>query len=703
MYPRIGVFICNCGDEVSQAIETAAVRDFAASLPGVIHSNCLHRACSPDGLSAIQDAVRNHKLEQALVAGCTPRLIGKHFRTCLEEAGIDRSGFEMVDIREGCAWVHHDQAAATAKAFDLLQMGHVRLSQRAPRQFPVVAVKPLILILGGGLAGMTAALTIAEEGGSAVIVEREAELGGALHSAHTILPDRRPAHQVLAEIRDLVAENERISVLLRSRLASIHGSAGSYAVEIQRLEPPGGSMRHDVGAIIIATGAQSTQRELSGSLLAQDSCSQAEFEHMLKVQAANGRSALPSDVVMAPHLGLDPRCTRSVVDHANATALKQALDLMEISPATRATVLITDPIVDPSSLDARFFDLDNPSRLHIMLLSSDTPLRSHDGILHGFNALHGEGFRIPCDLLVVGSSLIPREGADALACLLKIPTDSNGFFLQVRPPLRPERNVDTGMYVCGAAHGPCNQEEAQLQAVLSAYQALRFVRAGQALNLAPIAFVDEGACTGCGTCASSCAFNAISFVPTNAVLDRAVIDPLACRGCGSCLVVCPVKAISQESGSDVEMLGQIEAALSHRSPDGNPMVLVFGCEWSGNAAAEIAGRRRFDYPSGTRVMRMDCAARFDPLHALWAFINGADGIVVGACRAGECHYLSGNLAANKRYQSLQRSLAYRGFDPRRMQFIYVDPDHPESFIRQIREFSDFLDLLVPADQQVLID
>jgi coenzyme F420-reducing hydrogenase delta subunit len=164
-----------------------------------------------------------------------------------------------------------------------------------------------------------------------------------------------------------------------------------------------------------------------------------------------------------------------------------------------------------------------------------------------------------------------------------------------------------------------------------------------------------------------------------------------------------VKAISQEPGRDVEILEQISAALNTPSPNGDPSIIVFGCEWSGQTVAELAGARRIDYPAGIRLIQINCSARFDPFHALWAFVNGADGVFVGACRRGECHYLNGNAGAYSRFQSLGKSLAARGFDTRRLRFEWVTPDDPNTFAGQLREFSNLLTALVLTSQVVLAD
>jgi heterodisulfide reductase subunit A len=181
-----------------------------------------------------------------------------------------------------------------------------------------------------------------------------------------------------------------------------------------------------------------------------------------------------------------------------------------------------------------------------------------------------------------------------------------------------------------------------------------------------------------------------------AELDLSQIDPLLCMGCGNCVVVCPVKAISRPLDSDAQVLSQIEAALATAAQNGRPRILVFGCEWSSHAAAELAGARRLRYPAEVRLIRVGCSARLDPTHVLWALFSGADGVFLGACPPGDCHYVSGNRHAQKRLNTLRTLLAESGFDPRRLRLEWITPDDPLDFIEKISDFTNLVRALGPS-------
>ncbi len=542
----LGVFVCDCGGQIGSILDTEHLAGCAGELPGVAVAQRLRYSCSPDGVEAILAASQAESLDRVLVAGCTPRLMAKRFQAACRQAGRDVDMVELVDIREGCAFVHRNEPQeATAKALDLIRMGAARAERREPFEPARAEVAPGALVIGGGVAGMTAALTLANAGQPVTLVERAAALGGsrleALSSVHNGRNGNGLAHQIEA-----IIHHPRIEVLLESEVTDVAGTVGRYTVSV------GGGRPFDVGAIIVATGAQ------------------------------------PDASVLAHRLGISQ--------------------------------------------------------------------------------------------------------------------DEHGFFPEARYRLRPEGYAERGIYVCGAAHQPADVRETELQAISAAFKALRRLRAGVVSNGAPTARVDPALCTGCANCVAPCPFDAIAMQGRAEAVDLAQIDPMLCTGCGNCVVVCPVKAISQPIDSDAQVLAQIEAALgptNGRNPSGllrpegfagpsRVRILVFGCEWSGHAAAELAGANKLSYPVETRLIRLRCSARFDPIHILWALVNGADGVLLTACAPGQCHYIDGNRYAEERSQTLRSLLAGNGFDPRRLRLEWIVPDDPHDFVKKVTDFTELV-------------
>ena len=537
---KLGVFICDCGGQIGAILDTEHLQRCACELPGVAFAHRLNYSCSPDGVEAVLAASQQEGVDRVLVAGCTPRLMAKRFQTACRQAGRDVDLVELVDIREGCASVHqNDPQQATAKALDLIRMGAARAMRHQPHQPVSAQVATGALVIGGGMAGMTAALTLANAGQRVVLVEREATLGGV---ANQIAPRNGLAHQI-----EQITHHPHIEVLLHSQVTHVSGTVGRYVVSLTHSGAlhSGNGRQVDVGAIVVATGAQGD--------------------------------------------------------------------------------------------------------------------------------------------------------ASVLAHLLGIAQDEQGFFPEVRYRLRPEGYAERGIFICGAAHYPADQREAELQAISAAFKALRHLRAGQVSNGAPVASVDPALCTGCANCVEPCPFHAIAMHQRGEAVDLARIDPLLCTGCGNCVVVCPVKAINQPIDSDAQVLAQIEAALASKkgkaingSGPSQLRILVFGCEWSGHAAAELAGANKLNYPVETRLIRLRCSARFDPIHILWALYNGADGVFLSACAPGECHYIDGNRYAEERSKTLRSLLASSGFDPRRLRLEWIVPDDAHDFVSKVSGFTELV-------------
>jgi len=309
--------------------------------------------------------------------------------------------------------------------------------------------------------------------------------------------------------------------------------------------------------------------------------------------------------------------------------------------------------------------------------------------------LTGTHHHLSYDRVVLAAPLIPQPDASVLAHMLNIVQDEDGFFPEVRYRLRPQNYAERGIFVCGSAHRPANRTEAELQAISAAFRAARHLRAGIVTSQAPVATVDEKLCTGCGNCVETCPFGAISMQKREGLLDLSQIDPLLCKGCSNCVVACPVKAISLPLDNDMQMLAQIDAALANSSENGRLRILVLGCEWSSHAAAELAGARKLSYPVEVRPIRVGCSARFDPTHILWAFLSGADGVFLGACPPGECHYVNGNQYAQERIGTLREMLAESGFDPRRIRLEWISPDDPQDYVRKITDFTSLVRALGP--------
>ncbi|MBN1657041.1 MAG: hydrogenase iron-sulfur subunit [Anaerolineae bacterium] len=688
---KLGVFICDCGDQIASTLDMQALESGACALPGVCLARRLHYSCAPEGLAAIRSAIIEQGLNRVVVAGCTPRLLEPRFRAACQEAGLDGNFFELVDIREGCAWVHQDEPlTATLKALDLIRMGVAQLEWRQPRQPIQAEVVPGALVIGGGVAGMTAALMLANAGQPVTLVERQAALGGMLRDAHTLFPDQRSTADLVGQKARAVTNHPRIQLLLESEVTAISGRVGSYTVRVNGCGEP-----IQVGAIIVATGALTRQPWGQFRYDGQRVVTQLEFERELQ------NAAPLSDVVMILCAGQRDEAVPYCSGVCCLAALKQAMEVKAANPQANVTLLFRDLYLLGEDIYEEKVNEARRAGVHFFRYAPSSPPRVTGGEVEVRDDLTHTDHRLPYDRVVLATPLIPQPDASVVAHMLGIAQDDNGFFPEVRYRLRPHNYAERGVYICGAAHYPTSWIEAEFQATTTAFQALRHLRSGQIRSYAPVAAVDEKLCTGCGNCVEACPFGAISMHQRDGTLDLSQIDPLLCTGCGNCVVTCPVKAISQPVDDEMQMLAQIDAALATApqvtgSAADRPRILVFGCEWSGHAAAELAGANKLAYPAEARLIRARCSARFDPTHILWALFSGADGVFLGACPPGDCHYVNGNRHAQERFNTLRGMLAQSGFDPRRVRLEWITPDDPHDFVTKITDFTNLVKALGPS-------
>jgi len=289
------------------------------------------------------------------------------------------------------------------------------------------------------------------------------------------------------------------------------------------------------------------------------------------------------------------------------------------------------------------------------------------------------------DRVVLSMPVIPQENTKTLSALLGLPLDESGFLAEPRIRLKPDRYLEPGIFVLGSAQQPADSAEALFQAYLIAARVQRFLKQTQIDQDTPVASINPDLCTGCGNCPQVCPTNAIKLEKQEGILSLSEVDGLKCIGCGNCVVVCPVKAINLPGWDNIEIPAQISAALKPKQ-NGSVKVIALTCEWSAYAAADMAGARRLTYPPEALVMRMNCSARFDPYHILWAFLNGADGVFLGACPVGECHYGIGNLYARERVAKLQTELKAHGIDPRRLRLEFFTVDDGKKFAQDLTDF-----------------
>ena len=549
---RVGVVVCHCGINIGGVVNVPEVVGYLRGLPGVACAEEYLFTCSTDSQEKMADIIRERGLNRVVVASCSPRTHEGLFRQTLQRAGLNPYLFEMANIRDQCSWVHAgDHDAATAKAKDLARMSCSRALMLEPlHQFPA-PVQQTALVLGGGVAGLTAALSLAEQGFFTHLVEKDEALGGLARRFGRTL-EGLEVPPFLAELIDRVTHHPLIQVRLNSHLKSVDGHVGQYRAAIASADK---SEQVAIGALVVATGAG--EYRPTEYLHGQDQrvLTQLAFQEDL----ARGDEALQDvqSVVMIQCVGSreegHPYCSRVCCGQAVANALR----VKELKPLAEVTVLFRDMRTfslkelhyqRARKLGVRFvrFDPERPPQLRAG--EEGLEVAVWDQILH-------QWLLLPAQRLVLSAAVRPRSDSAELASSLKLPLDADGFFMEAHLKLRPVDFVSAGFFMAGTAHGPKYLEEVIAQAKAAAARAAGVLSQSQMLVGGEVAVVDAERCVACLTCVRTCPYG----VPQLNQEGVVYIDPAACHGCGNCASACPRKLIQVQHHTDAQILAKATA------------------------------------------------------------------------------------------------------------------------------------------------
>ena len=535
---RIGVFVCHCGSNIASVVDVAEVTEYAATLPNVVFADHPLYTCSQDSVETIKDLINEHDLNRVVVSACSPSTHEPLFMSTLQQAGINKYFFDMANIRDQCSWVHPlEPDKATDKAKRLMRMAVANVSQAEPLTELEFDVDSTLLIIGGGVAGMTSAVEAAGQGFGVYLVEQEAELGGQVNRLKRSW-DGQDFGPFLDDLKARVEADEKIRVLTSSVVVDQGGFIGSFESEI--MTPTGGTRKIKHGATLIATGAEEYRPDIYGLNEFEDVMSQTDFETMIDDDPEQAFSC--SSVVMLQCAG--SRC-KEHLDYCSRIccnqAVKNSLRLKEINPEARIDVLYRDMrCYGLTELDYRrarqagvnFIRFD-PDRAPIIQTSGDAiEVKLTDPSIQMEVQLNP-------DLLVLSTGIVPRD-TEELATMLRVPRNDNGFFIEAHAKLRPVDLASEGIFMAGTAHGPKNVSETLAQAQAAVGRAATIL-ANEKLKLSGVfSTVIPENCAVCLTCVRACPYQ----VPVINEEHTAYINPALCQGCGICVAECPAKTIT---------------------------------------------------------------------------------------------------------------------------------------------------------------
>ncbi|MFQ5580356.1 MAG: hydrogenase iron-sulfur subunit [Nitrospiria bacterium] len=667
--PRIGVFLCHCGINVAGIVDMEELLKFTRDLPDVGHVQTQLFSCSGAGASAISDIILAKKLNRLVVAACSPKTHGPTFMRACENAGLNPWLMTMANIRNHNSWVHRDDpVAATEKAKEQVAMAAGKARLLKPLETRSEPLTKAALVIGGGVAGMTAAINLAHQGFPAHLVERRKELGGLVRSLDRLHPSGESAATL---VKRLTEEVKRSGVQAHTgvEVEMIDGYVGNFRVRLSN------ATEIEVGAMILATGAHAYEPEEFGCGKNGHVITNLQLEERLD-------EIMDSRVTFVACVGAR-NAERGCSRYCCQAMLGQALRLQERGNQVR--VLYKDirtygrggeELYERAArAGVRFFRYDPERTPREVLEMKNGEILMHD-------LLSDRDLRIPTDLLVLTVGLVPTD--QEVARQLAVSRSEDGFLLEKHPKLGPAEAAMKGIYMAGTAQAPKTVDESIEQALAAASKASDLLSKETVAQEPLAAILLKEDCIGCLRCVKICPYNAIEEF---GVKEPVNIIQALCMGCGACDAECPTDAIEMPYFTTDQIKAQIDAALAAAPAE---TAIVFVCNWCSYGGADQAGVSKYQYPTSCRLIRTMCSARVDLDHIQYAFDKGTGMVYVTGCHIGDCHYNYANKATEKRFASWRKKLERKEIDPERLQLAWVSAAEGQRFAEKMKEADTLL-------------
>src|SRR5450759_1374882 len=555
--PRVGVFVCSCGKNIGGVVDVAAVTEYAEGLPGVAYAESNIYTCSGESCDRIKEAISGHSLNRVVVAACTPRTHEPLFRETIREAGLNRYLFDLANIRDQCSWVHSGEPEkATAKAKDLVRMSVARARLLEPLPQMPVKVTPAALVVGGGLAGMAAALELGRAGYKTYLLEKESELGGGIREVPDI-PGNEELKNMMADfgaMKKELSSLDSVEVITDAKLTGFSGYIGNFKALV---ETSGKNREIDAGTVILATGGK---EHVPTSYLYGKSdrvVTQTGLEEVL-AKGLKAKSVVMIQCVESREPER-PYCSRVCC----TSALNNALAIKGASPDTAVYILYRD-IMAYGLAEENLYRLAREAGVTFVRFEVDAKpevIESKGGVTVKVKTPDlPVSLEIPADLLVLSAPVVAEGSNRELAEMMKVPVDEYGFFLEAHVKLRPVDFATAGIFVAGMCHYPKLIDEAISQGAAAAGRAATILSKEFVMGEGAVASVEERFCRGCGECENACEFSAVAVRETDGGRLVAEVNESLCVGCGMCAVACWSNAIEMKNFTDRQIEAMIEAA-----------------------------------------------------------------------------------------------------------------------------------------------
>jgi heterodisulfide reductase subunit A len=559
---RVGVFLCHCGINIAGVLGIDSLKDYAQKLPDVVHVEENLFLCSDEGQRMMQEQIIEHRLNRVVAAACTPRTHEPIFRDSCERIGLNPFLFEMVNVRDQCSWVHTNlPETATDKARDLIRMGTAKARHLQPLHRTSIPINQSVLVIGGGVAGMRAALDLEAQGLKVYLIEKESRLGGRLNRLTRVYPADLSAVELTRAMMEKL-NNSRVEVMASMRIDSISGYFGNFDIFTSH-------GNFSVGAIIVATGSDvySPEDEFAFDKY-ENVITNQELEDILHDSKGTIeiKGEKPETVVFIQCVGSrDPRKNSACSRFCCPTTIKQAIRLRE--NGINVVVLHRDMRTVGSRAEEQYrharalgvkFIRYTPERLPRVVGNGDRANK-----VEILELALGRNLKVQADYVVLAAGMVPnQESNNVLHEMLKIPVGADGFFMERHAKLGPVETTSEGVFLTGCAGGPKDIADSIAQGSAAAAKVASIISRDRAMVEPTICtIVDENLCRACGECVRICEYHAPSLIDIAPGRRAARINEALCKGCGTCACWCPTGAIDALQFTNQQIDSMMEALM----------------------------------------------------------------------------------------------------------------------------------------------
>jgi len=538
MESKIGVYICECGPNISEKVDIDKVIDAVKDLEGVAVVERYKLLCSEDGKKFLVEQIKKHGLTHLVIAACSPRDHEKTFREVCENAGINPFLFQLANIREQCAWITDDKDEATKKSIRLTKAAIRRVRYHTSLEKKEIEGNPDVLVIGGGIAGIETSLQLASPVRKVYLVEKTSSLGGLINTFEKIYPNMELGSDLIKQKNLEIEKNENIKVFTETEVEKVVGFLGNFEVTVKKTSQDNSSQDFNVGAIVLATGSRLFDPKLTpqyGYGKLDNVITSLEFEKMNlsgKISLKNGKS--PATIAIINCVGRDKKGYCSEI--CCMYSLKFIRYLKEKISNIKVTNFYSDLCI-PGKRQQKFYEETKGKNIDFVRSKDIEVNKKADKLEIKYKDENGSKKNLSADMVILAPAVEPTIDASKIAEITSISQGNGGFFAEEHEKLAPISTSTEGVYIAGCAHGPKNIFDSITQAEAASGKILTSLIPGRKIEPEiKVSHISESLCIGCKTCLTVCSYGAISFDEAKKI---SVVNEVICRGCGNCVAACP--------------------------------------------------------------------------------------------------------------------------------------------------------------------